>query len=54
MDKINNQQETFLFNNKLQLTQVNNDIEKQKAIIVKDAEIIKLKGNIKKNTSANE
>lgn len=49
MDKINNQQETFLFNNKLQLTQANSDIEKQKAIISKDAEIIKLKGNIKKS-----
>jgi outer membrane protein TolC len=49
MDKINNQQETFLFNNKLQLTQANSDIEKQKAIIAKDAEIIKLKGNIKKS-----
>jgi hypothetical protein len=49
MDKINNQQETFLFNNKLQLTQANNDIEKQKAIIAKDAEIIKLKVNIKKS-----
>lgn len=49
MDKINNQQETFLFNNKLQLTQANNDIEKQKAIIAKDGEIIKLKGSIKKS-----
>jgi outer membrane protein TolC len=48
-DKITNQQDTFLFNNKLQLTQSNNDIEKQKAIIAKDAEIIKLKGNIKKS-----
>lgn len=35
MDKINNQQETFLFNNKLQLTQVNNDIEKQKQLLLK-------------------
>lgn len=49
MDKITNQQETFLFNNKLQLTQANSDIEKQKAIIAKDAEIVKLKGNIKKS-----
>jgi outer membrane protein TolC len=47
MDKISNQQDTFLFNNKLQLTQANSDIEKQKAIIAKDAEIVKLKGNIK-------
>jgi hypothetical protein len=49
MDKITNQQDTFLFNNKLQLTQANNDIEKQKAIIAKDGEIVKLKGNIKKS-----
>lgn len=49
IDKINNQQETFSFNTKLQLTQANSDIEKQKAIIAKDAEIIKLKSNIKKS-----
>jgi len=49
MEKITNQQDVFLFNNKLQLTQANNDIEKQKAIIAKDDEIIKLKVNIKKS-----
>ncbi len=49
IDKIKNQQDTFLFNNKLQLTHTNSDIEKQKAIIAKDEEIIKLKGNIKKS-----
>ncbi|WP_268847205.1 TolC family protein [Flavobacterium aestivum] len=49
IDKINNQQDTFLFNNKLQLAQANNEIEKQKAIIAKDEEIVKLKGNIKKS-----
>ncbi|MGG7035777.1 MAG: TolC family protein [Flavobacterium sp.] len=47
--KINNQKETFLFNNKLQLTQTNSDIEKQKAIIAKDDEIVKLKSGIKKS-----
>ncbi|HEU4788567.1 MAG TPA: TolC family protein [Flavobacterium sp.] len=49
MDKITNQQDVFLFNNKLQLTQANSDIEKQKAIIAKDGEIITLKGNVKKS-----
>lgn len=48
-DKITNQQDVFLFNNKLQLTQANNDIEKQKAIIAKDEEIILVKGSIKKS-----
>jgi len=33
----------------LQLAQANKDIEKQKAIIAKDEEIVKLKGNIKKS-----
>jgi hypothetical protein len=48
LDKINNQQETFLFNTNLQLSQQGSDIEKQKAILAKDDEIVKLKSNIKK------
>ncbi|ESU20355.1 hypothetical protein FEDK69T_28720 [Flavobacterium enshiense DK69] len=48
MEKITNQQETFLFNNKLELNQASSAIEKQKAIITKDDEIIRLKTAIKK------
>lgn len=48
LDRINNQQETFLFNTNLQLTQQRSDIEKQKTILAKDDEIVKLKANIKK------
>jgi outer membrane protein TolC len=46
--RINNQQEIFLFNTNLQLTQQQNDIEKQKTVLAKDIEILKLKSNIKK------
>jgi outer membrane protein TolC len=49
MDRITNQQETFSFTNKLQLTQTTSEIEKQKAIINQDDEIVKLKGDIKKS-----
>lgn len=49
LDRITNQRETFVFSNQLQLTQTNSDIEKQKAIIEKDDEIVLLKGNIKKS-----
>lgn len=48
-DRINNQQETFTFMNNLQLTQTNGEIEKQKAILQQDHEIIKLKSNIRKS-----
>jgi len=48
LDRINNQQETFLFNTNLQLSQERSDIEKQKAVLLKDDEIVKLKSNIKK------
>jgi len=48
LDRINNQQETFLFNTKLQLTQQRNDVEKQKTIVTKDNEIVALKSSIKK------
>jgi len=47
-DRINNQQESFLFTNNLQLKQAESDIEKQKAILAKDEEIVLLKEKIKK------
>jgi outer membrane protein TolC len=47
LDRINNQQETFLFNTKLQLTQQRSDIEKQRTIIEKDQQIVVLKSSIK-------
>jgi outer membrane protein TolC len=48
LERINNQQETFLFNTNLQLTQQRSDIEKQKTILEKDNEIVTLKSSIKK------
>lgn len=47
LDRISNQQETFLFNTKLQLTQQRSDIEKQRTIIAKDQQIVLLKSSIK-------
>jgi len=47
LDRINNQQETFLFNTKIQLTQQRSDIEKQRSIIEKDRQIVVLKSSIK-------
>lgn len=47
LDRISNQEETFVFNNNLQLKQSMSEIEKQKAILAKDAEIITLKEKIK-------
>lgn len=46
-DKISNQQETFLFNNTLQLKQGSNEIEKEKEIIRNDDEIVLLKSRIR-------
>lgn len=46
-EKIMNQQETFTFTNNLQLKQAASEIEKHKAILAKDDEIVSLKGNIK-------
>jgi len=46
-DRISNQQETFLFNNALQLKQGSNDIEKQQEIIKNDDEIVLLKSRIR-------
>ncbi len=46
-ERISNQQETFLFNNALQLKQGSNEIEKQQEIIHADDEIVMLKSRIK-------
>ena len=48
-EKIVNQQETFLFTNNLQLSQASSEIEKQKAIIEHDNEIVRLKTDITKS-----
>lgn len=48
MDRIQNQQETFLFNTNVQLTQFQHEIEKQKSILSKDSEIMKLRSSIRK------
>ena len=48
-EKIANQQETFLFTNNLQLSQTASEIEKQKAIIEHDNEIVRLKTDITKS-----
>lgn len=47
LEKISNQEEIFLFNTNLQLKQTNNDIEKQKSILVKDRELVELKTKIR-------
>lgn len=47
-ERIMNQQDAFLFTNNLQLQQASNEIEKQKAILIKDDEIVVLKEKIKK------
>lgn len=47
LNKINIHEETFLFNTKLQLTQTNANIEKQKAILAADDEIISLRKSIR-------
>jgi len=48
-DMINTQQETFVFNNNLQLKQASDEIEKRQAIVGKDDEIVVLKENITKS-----
>jgi outer membrane protein TolC len=48
LDRIQNQQETFLFNTNLQLTQQANDIDKQRSIVSKDTQIVALRTSIKK------
>lgn len=47
--KINLQEETFLFNTKLQATQTSASIEKQKAILAEDDEIVTLRRNIRES-----
>lgn len=47
-DRIQNQQEAFLFNTNLQLAQQANDIDKQRSIVSKDEEIVRLRTAIKK------
>jgi outer membrane protein TolC len=48
-DLVNVQQETFVFNNNLQLKQASDEVEKHQAIINKDNEIVILKENITKS-----
>jgi outer membrane protein TolC len=47
LDKISNQEETFTFNTSLQLQQVSADVQKQRAILAKDQEIVQLKSKIR-------
>jgi outer membrane protein TolC len=47
LNKIVVQEETFLFNTKLQLSQKTADIERQKAILIDDDEIVKLRQTIR-------
>jgi outer membrane protein TolC len=48
LDRINNNQETFLFNTRLQMTQQSSDIEKHRNIVAKDKEIVALRTSIRK------
>lgn len=47
LKKIDVQEETFLFNTKLRMTQTSAHIEKQKAILAEDNEIVKLRQTIR-------
>jgi outer membrane protein TolC len=49
LSKINVQEETFLFNTKLQVTQTSANIEKQKAILAEDEEIVSLRKSIRES-----
>jgi len=49
VDRISNQEETFLFTTNLQLKQTQADIEKQKAVLAKDHEIVALKEKIRRD-----
>ena len=49
LGKIDVQEETFLFNTKLQLSQTNATIEKQKAILAEDEEIVALRESIRES-----
>jgi len=47
LNKINVQEETFLFNTKFQMTQSSASIEKQKAVLSEDDEIVSLRQTIR-------
>ncbi|HSZ32455.1 MAG TPA: TolC family protein, partial [Puia sp.] len=47
LNKINVQEETFLFNTRLQMTQASANIEKQEAVLSEDDEIVNLRKNIR-------
>jgi outer membrane protein TolC len=47
LNKVNVQEETFLFNTRLQLTQASANIEKQKAVLSEDEEIVNLRKTIR-------
>ena len=49
LNKINLQEETFLFNTKLQATQASANVEKQKAILTGDDEIVSLRKSIRES-----
>ena len=49
LDKINNQQETFLFNTRLQMTQTKNEMTKQQTLLQQDDQIVALKESIRKS-----
>jgi outer membrane protein TolC len=49
LDRIKNNQETFVFTNSLELLQSKNEIDKQRSVLEKDNEIVALKANIKKS-----
>lgn len=49
LSKVNVQEETFLFNTKLRMTQASADIEKQKAILAADEEIASLRKSLRES-----
>ena len=49
LEKINNQQETFLFNTQLQMTQTKNEMNKQQTLLQQDDQIVALKESIRKS-----
>ncbi len=49
LDRISNQQETFLYNTNLQLKQAQNELEKHRTLLHQDDEIVLLKESIRKS-----
>ena len=49
LSKINNRRETFLFSTKLELTRVEQEIEKYGSLMERDEQLVKLKSNIKES-----